>query len=101
MDFPVTVIVQGDELVMYGNAINLSGGGVRVSTKSDLSSGQNITLRFTIPESEREVMIRGRVVLSFFDAGKQMFIHGVAFTQIAQNDQAAIVEYIHELQQHA
>ncbi|HEY8312977.1 MAG TPA: PilZ domain-containing protein [Candidatus Baltobacteraceae bacterium] len=99
VDFPVTVIVPGDELVMYGNAADLSGGGVRVATKSDLTSGQNVTLRFKLPESERDIMIRGRVVLSFFDAGKQMFAHGIAFTQIAQNDQAAIVEYIHELQQ--
>jgi c-di-GMP-binding flagellar brake protein YcgR len=101
VDFPVTVIVPGDELVMYGDAVDLSGGGVRVSTKSDLNSGQNVTLRFTLPQSDREVMIRGRVVLSFFDGAKQIFAHGIAFTQIAQNDQAAIVEYIHELQQQA
>lgn len=86
---------------MYGDAVDLSGGGVRVSTKSDLNSGQNVTLRFTLPQSDREVMIRGRVVLSFFDGAKQIFAHGIAFTQIAQNDQAAIVEYIHELQQQA
>lgn len=101
VDFPVTVIVPGGELVMYGNAVDLSGGGVRVVTKSDLSPGQNVTLRFTLPESDREMMIRARVVLSFFDAGKQQFAHGVAFTQIAQADQTAIVDYIHELQQRA
>ena len=101
VDFPVTVIVPGDELVMYGDAVDLSGGGVRVATKSDLNAGQTVTLRFMLPESEREIMIRGRVVLSFFDGSKQLFAHGVAFTQIAQNDQAAIVEYIHELQQRA
>jgi c-di-GMP-binding flagellar brake protein YcgR len=47
------------------------------------------------------MMVRGRVVLSFFDAGKQQFAHGIAFTQIAAADQSAIVEYIHELQQRA
>jgi c-di-GMP-binding flagellar brake protein YcgR len=101
VDFPVTVIVPGGELVMYGSAVDLSGGGVRVVTKNDLSAGQNVTLRFTLPESGREMMVRGRVVLSFFDAGKQQFAHGVAFTQIAASDQSAIVEYIHELQQRA
>ena len=99
VDFPVTVIVPGGELVMYGDAVDLSGGGVRVTTKNDLSSGQNVTLRFSLPEDEREMMIRGRVVLSFFDAGKQQFAHGVAFTQIAAADQSAIVDFIHELQQ--
>lgn len=86
---------------MYGSAVDLSGGGLRVITKNDLSAGQNVTLRFTIPDSGHEMMVRARVVLSFFDAGKQQFAHGVAFTQIAAADQSAIVEYIHELQQRA
>ncbi len=86
---------------MYGNAVDLSGGGVRVITKNDLSAGQNVTLRFTLADSGHEMMIRGRIVLSFFDAGRQQFAHGVAFTQIAAADQSAIVEYIHDLQQRA
>lgn len=101
VDFPVTVIVPGAELVMYGSAVDLSGGGLRVIAKNDLSAGQNVTLRFTLPDSGNEMMVRGRVVLSFFDAGKQQFAHGIAFTQIAAADQSAIVEYIHELQQRA
>lgn len=101
VEFPITVIVPGGELVMYGSAVDLSGGGVRVITKTDLSAGQNVTLRFTLPESGHEMMVRGRVVLSFYDAGKQQFAHGIAFTQIAAVDQTAIVEYIHELQQRA
>jgi c-di-GMP-binding flagellar brake protein YcgR len=101
VDFPVTVIVPGGELVMYGSAVDLSGGGVRVITHNDLNAGQNVTLRFTLPESGHEMMVRGRVVLSFYDAGKQKFAHGIAFTQIAAADQSAIVEYIHELQQRA
>ncbi len=84
---------------MYGSAVDLSGGGVRVITKNDLNSGQNVTLRFALPESGNEMMVRGRVVLSFFDAAKQQFAHGIAFTQIASADQSALVEYIHEMQQ--
>ena len=98
-DFPVTVIVPGGELVMYGSAVDLSGGGMRVIAKNDLSPGQSITLRFALPESGQEMMVRGRVVLSFFDAAKQQFAHGVAFTQIAASDQGAIVAYIQEMQQ--
>lgn len=99
VDFPVTVIVPGGELVMYGSAVDLSGGGMRVIAKNDLSAGQNVTLRFTLPESGTEMMIRGRIVLSFFDAAKQQFAHGVAFTQIAAADQAAVVHFIEEMQQ--
>jgi c-di-GMP-binding flagellar brake protein YcgR len=101
VDFPVTVIVPGGELVMYGEAVDLSGGGMRVTTKNDLNAGQNLTLRFTLADSGHEIMVRGRVVLSFFDAGKQRFAHGIAFTQIAAADQSAIVEHIHDLQQRA
>lgn len=81
--------------------MDLSGGGMRVITKSDLSAGQNITLRFSLPKSDREMMVRGRVVLSFFDASRQQYAHGIAFTQIAAPDQSEIVEFIHDLQQRA
>ncbi|HEV2262227.1 MAG TPA: PilZ domain-containing protein [Candidatus Rubrimentiphilum sp.] len=101
VDFPVAVTAAGNDAVIEGSAADLSGGGMRVFTKSDLSAGQNITMRFALPETARDMMVRGRVVLSFFDAGRQQFAHGVAFTQIAAPDQSEIVEYIHELQQRA
>ncbi len=101
VDFPVAVTVAGDDAVLDGGVVDLSGGGMRVITKNDLSAGQNITLRFSLPENEREMMVRGRVVLSFFDASRQQFAHGIAFTQIAAPDQSEIVEFIHELQQRA
>jgi c-di-GMP-binding flagellar brake protein YcgR len=101
VDFPVSVTVSGNDTAMEGSVVDLSGGGMRVITKNDLSAGQNITLRFTLPEGEREMMVRGRVVLSFFDASRQQYAHGVAFTQIAAPDQSEIVEFIHELQQRA
>src|SRR4029077_20246577 len=101
VDFPVAVTASGSDAGIEGSAVDLSGGGMRVITKSDLSAGQNITLRFSLPGGEGEMMVRGRVVLSFFDASRQQFAHGVAFTQIAAPDQSEIVEFIHELQQRA
>lgn len=101
VDFPVTIAVSGKDASLEGGAVDLSGGGMRVITKTDLSAGQNITLRFSLPEGGREMMVRGRVVLSFFDASRQQFAHGIAFTQIAAPDQSEIVEFIHELQQRA
>ncbi len=101
VEFPVGVSVSGNDAPIEGSAVDLSGGGMRVITKSDLSAGQNITLRFALPQGEREMMVRGRVVLSFFDASRQQYAHGVAFTQIAAPDQSEIVEFIHELQQRA
>lgn len=93
-DFPTTVILPGHELILAGKAVDLSGGGMRVITPTDLPSGQTIVLRFTLPEQERELIVRGRIVLSFYDAASKQFAHGVAFTQYAANDQEAIERYI-------
>jgi len=101
VDFPVSVTVSGNDAAIEGTAVDLSGGGMRVITANDLSAGQNITLRFSLPPGAREMMVRGRVVLSFFDASRQQYAHGIAFTQIAAPDQSEIVEFIHELQQQA
>lgn len=93
-DFPATVILPGHELILAGRAVDLSGGGMRVVTPTDLPSGQTIVLRFTLPGADRELLVRGRIVLSFYDAGTKQYAHGVAFTQYAPNDQEAIAEYI-------
>lgn len=93
-DFPATVILPGHELILAGKALDLSGGGMRVATATDLPSGQTIVLRFTLPGRERELLVRGRIVLSFYDAGTKQYAHGVAFTQYAAHDQEAIAEYI-------
>jgi c-di-GMP-binding flagellar brake protein YcgR len=93
-DFPTTVILPGHELVLIGKAVDLSGGGMRVVTPSDLPSGQTIVLRFTLPGRDRELLVRGRIVLSFYDAANRQYAHGIAFTQYAPADQAAISEFI-------
>lgn len=98
VDFPATVIVPGGELVLAGRAIDLSGGGLRVATSSDLPPGQSVVLRFTLPGSESEMLLRGKIVLSFFDAARREYAHGIAFTQYAQPDQDAIVAYVQSLQ---
>lgn len=93
-DFPATVILPGHELILAGRAVDLSGGGMRVATATDLPSGQAIVLRFTLPGKDRELLVRGRIVLSFYDAASKQYAHGVAFTQYAPTDQEAIVDFI-------
>ncbi len=84
---------------MDGRAVDISGGGVRVATKRDLPPGQNVMLRFSLPESDAEVLVRARVVLSFFDAARQAYAHGTAFTQIAREAQEAIGSFIDAAEQ--
>lgn len=93
-DFPATVILPGHELILSGKAVDLSRGGMRVVTATDLPSGQTIVLRFALPGQPRELIVRGRIVLSFYDATSKQFAHGVAFTQYAPQDQEAIEHYI-------
>ena len=94
VQFPVTIIVPGQELVLMGTALDVSSGGIRVASATDLPQGQSIMLRYTLPDSEREMLMRGRVVLSFFDNSKKTFAHGVAFTQIAPADHDAIGAFV-------
>jgi c-di-GMP-binding flagellar brake protein YcgR len=93
-DFPTTVILPGHELILAGKAVDVSSGGMRVVTATDLPSGQTIVLRFTLPGQERELLVRGRIVLSFYDAASRQYAHGVAFTQYAPSDQDAISQFI-------
>ncbi|MHB8433465.1 MAG: PilZ domain-containing protein [Candidatus Tyrphobacter sp.] len=94
VEFPITVIVPGDELVLDATALDLSAGGVRMAMNTDLPAGQSILLRFTLPKGGREALARGRVVLSFFEAATKRYAHGVAFTQIAPEDQESIAKML-------
>jgi c-di-GMP-binding flagellar brake protein YcgR len=92
--FPVTLIVPGHELVLSGEALDLSRGGMRVSTNTDLPAGQPIMLRFVLPGSPRELLVHAKVVLSFFNAAKRSYAHGIAFTQYTAGDQERLVTFI-------
>ena len=93
-DFPTTVILPGHELILLGKAVDLSSGGMRVATATDLPPGQAIVLRFSLPGETRELLVRGRIVLSFYDAASKHFAHGVAFTQYLPQDQEDLAKFI-------
>ena len=94
VDFPVTVIVPGHELILMGQALDLSQGGMRVATSTDLPPGQPIVLRFTLPGDNRELLVRARIVLSFFNAATKSYAHGIAFTQYTTQDHEAISAWL-------
>jgi c-di-GMP-binding flagellar brake protein YcgR len=90
----VTYTIEGEDVQKVGDSNDLGGGGIRLATKEDIPFGAVLLLRFPLPESGREVMARGRIVLSFYNAESKQFNHGVAFTQIDPKDQAEIVRYV-------
>jgi c-di-GMP-binding flagellar brake protein YcgR len=93
-DFPVSYSREGTDESKAGRAADLGGGGVRVSTDEDLPLGALLVLRFKLPKGEREMVSRGRIVLSFYNAEEQRFFHGVSFTHIDPRDQEEIVRYV-------
>lgn len=94
VDFPVTIIVPGHELVLSGQAVDLSRGGMRVTTSTDLPAGQPIVLRFMLPESEREMLVRAKISLTFYEASSARYAHGIAFTQYTSNDLERIASFV-------
>lgn len=90
----MTIIVPGDELVLDGAAVDLSRGGMRITTTTDLPQGQPIVMRFALEPHERELLVRAKIALTFFDAGSKRYAHGVAFTQYSTQDYDAIASFI-------
>ncbi len=67
---------------------------MRVATSTDLPAGQPIVLRFVLPNKERELLVRARIVLSFFDAASKAYAHGIAFTQYTTQDHEEISTWV-------
>jgi c-di-GMP-binding flagellar brake protein YcgR len=84
----------GDESAKTGKSSDLGGGGIRLATDEDLPLGSVLMLRFTLPSASHEIVARGRIVLSFYNAEDKRYFHGIAFTQIDPREQAEIVEYV-------
>jgi len=90
----VKYVRDGETNMKVGSSSDLGGGGIRLATDEDLPLGAVLVLHFPVPGVEREMMAKGRIVLSFYNAEDKRFLHGIAFTQIDPRDQEAIVSYV-------
>jgi c-di-GMP-binding flagellar brake protein YcgR len=90
----IAYTVDGRPEAQTAYSSDLGGGGIRIATDEDLPLGSSLLLRFPLPNVEREVTVRGRIVLSFYNAEDKRFLHGVAFTQIDPRDQEEIIRYV-------
>ena len=93
-EFPVSYSREGGDDSKQGQSADLGGGGIRVATDEDLPLGAVLLLRFKLPNGDREMVARGRIVLSFFNAEEQRFFHGTSFTHIDPRDQEEIIRYV-------
>jgi c-di-GMP-binding flagellar brake protein YcgR len=91
---PVSYTRESGEAAKLGSSSDLGGGGVRLATDEDLPLGDVLLLRFRLPNVQRELIARGRIVLSFYNSQNEQFFHGIAFTQIDPRDQEEIIRYV-------
>ena len=68
---------------------NVGGGGVRLQTREDVAAGTVVGLRFEIDGSP--VSATARIAMSLYDAPRERYVHGAAFTAIAAAARATIV----------
>ncbi|MDQ6825996.1 MAG: PilZ domain-containing protein [Candidatus Eremiobacteraeota bacterium] len=96
VELPISYSLIGENWIGKGDAwiVDLSSGGARMCSATDFVHGSPVMLRFTLLTSHREVYVYGRIVMSFFDASKQQYAHGVAFTHISREDQGAIARHV-------
>ena len=94
VSFEASYVVDGTDQAKAGETTDLGGGGIRLATHDDLPLGAVLMVSFKLPGTEREVVARGRIVLSFYDAEAKRFFHGIAFTQISPQDQEEIISWV-------
>lgn len=84
----------GHEETKKAHSSDLGGGGLRLATDDDLPLGTILLMRFRLPAWDREMFVRGRIVLSFFNAEQKQYYHGIAFTHIDPRDQEEIIRFV-------
>jgi len=95
VDLPAAYLLADGAQPCAARVVVLSAGGVRFETAEDLPSGTPLELRFAL--KQREIVAKGHVVMSYFDAVSKRFGHGLAFTAIDPNAQDAIAAHVAEL----
>lgn len=98
VSLPVSYSIFGEDELQRVRAVDLSNGGMRFLDSAELFRDSQISLRFYLPESDHEIVARGRIVMSFFDSSQQQYSHSVTFTRIAAADLQTIGQYIYGAQ---
>jgi c-di-GMP-binding flagellar brake protein YcgR len=125
VEFPVLYVVAGRPGTRTAIANDLSAGGLRLIGDEDLENGTTIDLRFTLPnelvrgvqlekevveitarrrtktkimvppEPFREMRLRAKVVIAFFNVKRRKFAHGVQFVDIDERSKEEVQRFIH------
>jgi c-di-GMP-binding flagellar brake protein YcgR len=71
VSLPVEFALEGEPTPHDGSVFDLGAGGMRLVASYDLPPRANLNLKFRLPATDRGIVARGRVVLSFFQRSDQ------------------------------
>jgi c-di-GMP-binding flagellar brake protein YcgR len=87
---------ESSELQHYeGQTLNISGGGMLLSTNTKLAIGDNLPLKLYLSEQER-VVATGRVERLEYLASKGLYRAGIVYVTIYENDRDKIIAFVFE-----
>ncbi|GAC1574417.1 MAG: hypothetical protein NVS3B7_06270 [Candidatus Elarobacter sp.] len=125
VEFPISYVIAGRSGTRTAVANDLSAGGLRIVGDEDLADDAMVDVRFTLPndlvqdvhvekevfettprgrakkkimvppETFREMTVRGKVVIRFFNLRRRKFVHGVQFVGVEEKTQEEIQRFIH------
>jgi len=92
----IDISLEGDHNFFTGLAKNISAGGVFVATHEPHKIGAQVRLSLTLPERERPIVTTGQVcwIRPHNEANDAPTGVGIKFSELAPDDEAAILEFI-------
>lgn len=96
---PIQLLVdyKSDGHYLFDFCRDLGTGGVFIETKTPLSSGSEIELTFTIPDSKETLRTKGKVIWSQAPIANRNDINvgmGVQFTQFSESQRQLLDDFI-------
>jgi len=75
--------------------VNISGGGIRITSPQPLAADQHLALEINIPGYMKSISVRGQVVWTTPAAHDADCLAGIQFTKIDSYDRQLILDYVH------
>ena len=90
---------RGENFIIYSNLSSIGEGGLFVDTYYLLDKGEEVTIRFELPEHKKVIDVRGKVVRHRAEEAidEKSYGLGVAFNTMDDQDRLAVREYISSL----
>lgn len=91
-DIDIEIVYSSLDTFFYDYAVNISRGGMFIRTENPLHVGSNIKLRFSLPDSDRLIETRGKVVHTVSGKRRKSEPHGmgIMFEEIKDEDRDLI-----------